>query len=64
MKDNQEIRITPTNSPSSKMDDWCKYHSYFPDGYSECDAYMKEVLRTHRQAKCPGCGLYKLLILK
>lgn len=31
-----------------------------PAGYLQWHEWAKRMSRTHRQRKCPGCGLYKI----
>lgn len=33
-------------------------HTPCPEGYIQWHAWAEEMAKTHRQSKCPGCGLY------
>ena len=35
-------------------------HTACPDGYLEWHAWAEKMSRTHRQRKCPSCGLYEI----
>lgn len=50
--------------PTNKSSNWCKYHTEMPDGYLQGHDAAQTLLKTHRQVLCPGCGLYKIWVLK
>ena len=35
-----------------------------PTGYQAWHTWAKEMAKTHRQKRCPGCGLYQIWIPK
>lgn len=35
-------------------------HTACPDGYIQWHAWAAEMSKTHRQRKCPSCGLYAI----
>ncbi len=35
-------------------------HTYCPDGYIAWHSWAEEMGKTHKQRKCPGCGLYAI----
>lgn len=39
-------------------------HTPSPDGYIEWHHWAKEMSKTHRQVKCPTCGLYAIWVPK
>src|SRR5215213_8397545 len=39
-------------------------HTPMPTGYLAWHELVYKMKRTHRQIKCPGCGLFKILIPK
>lgn len=41
-----------------------KAHTPSPDGYVAWHEWAARMLKTHRQTKCRGCGLYKVWVKK
>lgn len=39
-------------------------HTVMPDGYLQWHTYAEELSLTHKQRRCPGCGLYALWVPK
>jgi len=39
-------------------------HTKSPDGYLEFSAWADEKSKTHRQERCPGCGLWVIWVPK
>lgn len=39
-------------------------HTPCPHGYVQRQNWAEEMLKTHRQVKCSGCGLYKVWVPK
>jgi hypothetical protein len=39
-------------------------HTPCPEGYLEWHSWAKRMAKTHRQVRCPGCGLWKVWVLK
>jgi hypothetical protein len=37
-------------------------HTKQPEGYLQWHAWAEKKLKTHRQIKCPNCGLYAIWI--
>jgi hypothetical protein len=40
---------------------------HFPgvtEGYIARQAWAEQMMKTHRQRRCPGCGLYKIWVPK
>lgn len=35
-------------------------HTVQPEGYVHWHLWAKEMARTHKQLKCPGCGLFEI----
>lgn len=35
-------------------------HTYGPEGYLAWHEWAEAKAKTHRNTKCPGCGLYKI----
>ena len=35
-------------------------HTPCPEGYIQWHAWAETMAKTHRQEKCPGCGLYEI----
>ena len=35
-------------------------HTHGPDGYFAWHEWAEEMQKTHRQRKCPGCGLFAI----
>jgi hypothetical protein len=35
-------------------------HIPCPEGYIQWHAWAEEMGKTHKQRKCPGCGLYQI----
>lgn len=40
----------------------CSDHTPLPDGYSARQARFIELMKTHKQVVCPGCGLWKIWV--
>jgi hypothetical protein len=38
-------------------------HTACPDGYLNWDAWAREMAKTHRQQRCPRCGLWAIWVL-
>jgi rRNA maturation protein Nop10 len=45
------------------VSDQCK-HTPHPDGYLQHAAWAEEKLKTHRQERCPVCGLWAIWVPK
>lgn len=41
-----------------------RYHTPHPSGYAEHEEWAERMMRTHRQARCVGCGLWAVWIPK
>jgi hypothetical protein len=41
----------------------CK-HTKSPDGYLQHAQWAEDMLKTHKQIKCPNCGLWAVWIKK
>lgn len=39
-------------------------HTPQPEGYIEWHDWAKRMMRTHKQTKCTGCGLYMIWVPK
>lgn len=39
-------------------------HEPWPRGYIQASDYADEMMKTHDQAQCPGCGLWEIWIPK
>jgi DNA-directed RNA polymerase subunit RPC12/RpoP len=41
-----------------------KLHTKMPEGYVHFAETADELIKTHRNIQCPGCGFYVLWVLK
>ncbi len=46
------------------MSSACKRHTKCPAGYVAWHLWAKQKAKTHKQIKCPGCGLYAVWVKK
>ena len=37
-----------------------KEHTKHPEGYLQHHAWMDKMIKTHKQIRCKGCGLYEI----
>jgi hypothetical protein len=42
----------------------CQQHTPEPNGYLRWHSWADRMARTHRQLRCPDCGLYKIWVPK
>lgn len=57
---NQEGRQASTAVPIHAMK--CSKHTKAPSGYMEWYYWAERKSKTHKQIKCPDCGLFKIWI--
>jgi len=47
-----------------QLKDPCAAHTPQPTGYLEWHEWADKKAKTHRQVRCPGCGLFQIWVRK